>query len=227
MCSRRQNRRLFAPVRTKIIGVVIIILVVLSVDFVEAQGLTDNNVLNLSGSVLINIYEEYGRKGFSEYELSLPEGVMRGTNKGKNGVFIKEPDKLAMMSSDTFSGLYTAKKQNKIISKKIAFSGLDIDKELIFDTAWSPNGLYIAVLSVTWRYSYNPIYLLFTISGHPIIYRTYYLRIYSLDGKLAYKSGETDIGTFNAGRGSGWGSVVWTNKDNSSINPARKDEQNK
>jgi len=226
MSTRKQHRRTFAPIRAVSIGVVCIIMVFLfPVCFADAQGLMDNKASDRSAAVLINIYEEYGRNGFLEYELTLPDGVIRETNKGKNGVFINEPEKLAMMSSDTFSDLYKKKLNKK--STQVVFPDLNADKEPIFDTALSPNGLYVAVLTVTWRYSYNPFSLLFTISGHPVGYRTYYLRIYTLDGKLAYKSRDTDIGTFNAGRGSGWGAVVWINKNNTSTTSASKDELNK
>lgn len=222
MNTRKQHRRTYAHIRAVSIGVVCIIMMfLLPVCFADAQGLMDNNASDLSGAVLINVYEEYGKNGFLEYELTLPDGVIRETNKGKNGVFINEPEKLAMMSSDTFSALYKAKKLNKK-STQVAFPDLNADREPIFDTALSPNGLYVAVLTVTWRYSYNPFSLLFTISGHPVGYRTYYLRIYTLDGKLVYKSRDTDIGTFNAGRGSGWGAVVWINKNNTSTTSVSK-----
>lgn len=74
---------------------------------VSAQSL-DNNPLppGISGAVIINVYEEYGKKGFLELTLSLPDGVMKESNRGKKGFNIKHPINLYMLSSDSFGRIY-------------------------------------------------------------------------------------------------------------------------
>jgi len=56
--------------------------------------------------VLINVYEEYGKKGFIEYTLSLPDGVMKESKRGKVGSVLKHPVRLSMLSSESFARTY-------------------------------------------------------------------------------------------------------------------------
>jgi len=73
---------------------------------VRAQSTDDSLPLNISGKVLINLYEEYGRIGFIEYTLSLPDGVMKESNRGKIGSVVKHPVRLSMLSSESFARTY-------------------------------------------------------------------------------------------------------------------------
>ncbi len=308
--------------------------------FSSAQDVTGEvKSTDLSGTVMINVYEDYGREGFLEYSLSLPDFVMKETNRGNKGFGIGHPEKLYMLSSDTFGRVYKTErmywepmvyplmehfsqdnmeylefvletlssKQERLselpysealsvrarqnrdqakylipnrqfthiiyrsksgwplsgllvdlskhtvsfpfgrerlsiilewdysgkhiayasskdswndrellvitdIVKNIELFRVDLDKEIIFDIAWAPTDNYLAVLSVKWKLSYNPFALLATASGHPAGYRTYYLRVYDITGKLIYRSRDEDIGgTFSAGPGSGLGGIVWCN----------------
>jgi len=61
---------------------------------------------DISGAVLINVYEEYGKNGFIEYSLLLPDGVIKESNRGKEGFNIKHPINLYMLSSDSFGRIY-------------------------------------------------------------------------------------------------------------------------
>ncbi len=101
------------------------------------------------------------------------------------------------------------------IAKLTTLFRTTIDQKHIYDIAWAPNGKYLAVLVVKHTYSLNPFALLSTISGHPVGYKTYYLAIYDLTGKLIYPSGDTDMATFSAGWASGRGALLWVEKEES------------
>jgi hypothetical protein len=101
----------------------------------------------------------------------------------------------------------------KDFSKGVTLFRLDLYPKAIVDITWAPDDQYVAILSLKSRLSYNPIKLLISISGHPIGYRTYYLDIYDMAGRLIYQSKDDDIGTFDTG-GVGFltASIVWTDK---------------
>jgi hypothetical protein len=115
----------------------------------------------------------------------------------------------------------------KDVSKNDPLSRVDMDLKSIVDTTWSPNDQYVAVLSVKASLSYNPIKLLYTLGGHPIGYRTYYVDIYDMAGTLMYQSKNDDIGTFDTG---GVGilatSIVWLEKDAELRKSTTEDEKN-
>jgi hypothetical protein len=101
----------------------------------------------------------------------------------------------------------------KDLSKRETLFSLDLNNESIMDITWDQTGQYIAILSVIYASSHNPVDLLITFSGHPVGYRTYYLELYDRKGSLLYRSKDTDIGRFSAGRGSGRGSIVWMHRE--------------
>jgi hypothetical protein len=253
----RQYRQNF-----RVLFVLLAIFSVLGNAPVTAQSSDNTSPLpDIPQSVLINVYEEYGKKGFVEYTLSFPDGVIKESNRGKVGAVVKHPVRLSMLSSEYFANSYKTKRfycdsimDKKAISsvvgndlffeydcdrlgQRIAYSSakkqfeahsilvvkdvsnnvthfrIDLSKESIVDIAWDPSGRYIAVLSAVFSYSYNPLALLFTISGHPVGYRAYYLELYDINGNCIYQAKDKDIGTFSAGRGSGLGAIVWVDKE--------------
>jgi len=342
MRHHQRNDKGYELKRILLLGIVIFS--VLGNVAVGAQSTHNSLSSDISGKVLINVYEEYGKKGFIEYTLSLPDDVLKESNRGKVGSVIEHPVRLPMLSSGSFAKAYRterlywdsmrdkleanfsqgnmeyfdhllktldSKKEGSFqaiypstgsidkirfnrshlkylkpnrqftyiifssedslesksllidvlrkevsfpfgddlfyeydwdrLGQRVAYSSskkwpdahsilvvkdvfknatlfrLDLNKKSIVDIAWDPSSQYIAVLSAIFSYSYNPLALLFTIFGHPVGYRTYYLELYDITGTPIHQSKDKDIDTFSAGRGSGLGAMVWVDKEDKDV----------
>ena len=194
----------------------------------EAQGMENNlGPSNLSGQVLINVCEKFEKRGGLEFRLSLPdrkmtEAVQEHAEKTRtcssasitefhnNGKWDKCGQRIAYSAPRDEVGSRSIL-LIKDISKEATLLRLDLEPKSIIDVAWAPDGHYIAVLSVKASLSYNPIKLLFTLGGHPIGYRTYFVEIYDMTGTLVYRSNDDEIGTFDTGGVRILGaSIAWT-----------------
>jgi len=91
-------------------------------------------------------------------------------------------------------------KMNRTIFKK------NVGKDII-DMMWGPRSKYIAILSMSSRFSVMPWHWFSFLSGHPVVYNDIQLEVFNLKGDREYKF-EILRNKKNAGA-----TLVWTKEE--------------
>ncbi len=164
----RKMRKVFKLYRAIFIVALVFTLSVAAQAKIESS---DNSAQlpDISGLIWINVYEEYGKNGFVEYSIRLPDGVIKENIRGEKGTYVEHPVRLNMLSSDNFAMIYKPKilHDESTHEDPSTFS----NDQYFYDYAWGKNGQKIAYSSSKNQFDAHSILVVKDVAKHEILFR--------------------------------------------------------